>query len=263
MLVQQEITHIVKHEDWKAWCPFGFFDIDHACYMYPVPAIEPEDRAIEDYDPRKHDHAISRTNEDIVQDAERGHMPYCSGKTCSKAGRKPIIPREDGKIKHDRLKNCFYADFMRNIEMPQTGNHMSYHSFRFSKHTVCRIAWRVLATFPEYGYYDGTNKARHLSVSDESKSYAKGQCITLIIYACWYEFGHTDPMTGDIAQPFSEAWKEAGKKPHTGRTSVQVIKIVGKSRTRTFGPTGQDSSMVWHWVGMNSLLQCIRGLDRL
>ena len=33
--VQREIVHIVKHEDYKNWCPFGFSDENHASYMYP------------------------------------------------------------------------------------------------------------------------------------------------------------------------------------------------------------------------------------
>jgi hypothetical protein len=94
--------------------------------------------------------------------------------------------------------------------MPQAGNRMSYHTFRFSKHTICRIAWRVIAKFPEWGYYDGPNKAQHLCESERRRSYAKQTRHKLIDYVCWYEFGDSDPMNPNIEQLYTASWKKAG-----------------------------------------------------
>jgi hypothetical protein len=86
---------------------------------------------------------------------------------------------------------------------------MKYSEFRFLKHTICRIAWRLVAKFPDFGYYCGKNKAIHLDVDGDAQAHANSVRTRLIDYVCWYEFGHDSPMSQEKHLHVS-AWQKAG-----------------------------------------------------
>jgi hypothetical protein len=66
--------------------------------------------------------------------------------------------------------------------------HMSYHEYRFAKHTHARIAWKLLAMFPEIEYYLGGSRAAHLR-APRNAQWCNQRFKECVEEVCLHEFG--------------------------------------------------------------------------
>jgi hypothetical protein len=181
------VMHITKFPEYQQWDPFGFFSRNSPCWINPARTVHPEDEARTPYDKNIHTCQCMYSTREVKERARSGEMVFAPGRIDLAYCEPPHVPDiEDDSYPLQYVDpRCDYDHFISNIAM-EGEQRMSYHKFRFAKHTLIRVAWKLLAMFPQIEYYLGGSRAEHLKQQGEWCNRVFRNCLAEV---CWHEFG--------------------------------------------------------------------------